>query len=65
MHRLFSIGKDRRLFEYDVYNSQAHDPLIVISYFKIFNDVETWETIGLREGMVSALCVWWQLPGLG
>jgi hypothetical protein len=24
MHRLFSIGKDRRMFEYDVYNSAYH-----------------------------------------
>ena len=23
MHRLFSIGRDRRVFEYDVYNSKA------------------------------------------
>ena len=35
MHRLFSIGKDRRLFEYDVYNSAAHDPLQVTTYFDI------------------------------
>jgi len=47
MHRLFSIGKDRRLFEYDVYNSQAHDPLIVLSYFKIE-----------QEALPSA-CLWY------
>ena len=35
MHRLFSIGKDRRLFEYDVYGSQSHEPLHVINHFKI------------------------------
>ena len=34
MHRLFSIGKDRRLFEYDVYSSDIM-ALKVISYFKI------------------------------
>ena len=35
MHRLFSIGKDRRLFEYDVYNSVGHDKLIVLRHFTI------------------------------
>jgi WD40 repeat protein len=35
MHRLFSIGKDRRIFEYDVYNSVGHDKLIVVSHFTI------------------------------
>jgi hypothetical protein len=35
MLRLFSIGKDRRLFEYDVYNSQQTTQLIVKSQFKI------------------------------
>jgi hypothetical protein len=30
MHRLFSIGKDRRCFEYDVYNS-TQDQLKVIN----------------------------------
>jgi len=35
MHKLFSIGQDRRLFEYDVYNSVAHDKLIVIDQFII------------------------------
>ena len=35
MHRLFSIGADRRMFEYDVYNSVGHDKLIVISHFSI------------------------------
>lgn len=33
--RLFSIGKDRRLFEYDVYNSQMNTQLFVKSQFKI------------------------------
>jgi len=37
---LFSIGKDRRLFEYDVYNSQAHSELFVISQFKIEQEAE-------------------------
>jgi WD40 repeat protein len=31
MLRLFSIGKDRRLFEYDVYKSNEQDGLIVVS----------------------------------
>jgi hypothetical protein len=35
MHRLFSIGQDRRCFEYDVYNSVAHDKLIVVNNFFI------------------------------
>lgn len=35
MHRLFSIGRDRRLFEYDVYNSVGHDKLIVLKQFAI------------------------------
>lgn len=35
MLRLFSIGKDRRLFEYDVYNSACHDKLRVVSHFTI------------------------------
>ena len=35
MHRLFSIGKDRRLFEYDVYNSNYHERLFVIREFQI------------------------------
>jgi len=35
IHRLFSIGADRRLFEYDVYNSLGHDKLIVLSQFII------------------------------
>ena len=35
MHRLFSIGKDRRMFEYDVYASSSENKLIVISHFKI------------------------------
>lgn len=34
MHRLFSIGKDRRVFEYDVYNS-TQEKLLVISHFTI------------------------------
>lgn len=33
MHRLFSIGKDRRLFEYDVY-AKEYD-LTPITHFKI------------------------------
>ena len=47
MHRLFSIGKDRRLFEYDVYNSQAHDPLIVIGHFKI------------EQEALPSSCIWY------
>jgi cilia- and flagella-associated protein 251 len=35
MHRLFSIGKDRRMFEYDVYASAYHDKLPVINHFYI------------------------------
>ena len=35
MHRLFSIGQDRRCFEYDVYNSVGHDKLIVVNHFVI------------------------------
>lgn len=35
MLRLFSIGKDRRLFEYDVYESKMNSSLIVKSQFKI------------------------------
>ena len=35
VYRLFSIGKDRRMFEYDVYNSHQNDPLIVLNYFTI------------------------------
>jgi WD40 repeat protein len=33
--RLFSIGRDRRLFEYDVYKSNEHDGLQVLSMFAI------------------------------
>lgn len=34
--RLFSIGKDRRLFEYDVYNSNLKELIVVPnSMFKI------------------------------
>jgi WD40 repeat protein len=33
--RLFSIGKDRRLFEYDVYKSDEQSGLIVVSTFKV------------------------------
>ena len=35
VHRLFSIGKDRRLFEYDVYASQAHADVKVMYWFPI------------------------------
>lgn len=34
-HRLFSIGKDRRLFEYDVYQSHAHERVHVVGWFSI------------------------------
>jgi len=34
MHRLFSIGKDRRVFEYDVYKS-TQEKLIVLRHFLI------------------------------
>ena len=47
MLRLFSIGKDRRLFEYDVYNSSYNDKLIVLNYFKI-----------VQEALPSA-CIWY------
>lgn len=47
MHRLFSIGKDRRLFEYDVYNSQAHSQLIVVSHFKI------------EQEALPSSCIWY------
>jgi WD40 repeat protein len=40
IHRLFSVGKDRRMFEYDVYKSQAHDKLVVISQFKIEQEAQ-------------------------
>lgn len=33
--RLFSIGKDRRIFEYDVYNSSQQNGLVVQTMFKI------------------------------
>ena len=33
--RLFSIGKDRRLFEYDVYQSSLLGGLYVVTQFKI------------------------------
>ena len=33
--RLFSIGKDRRLFEYDVYKSNMQDGLYVVTMFEI------------------------------
>lgn len=35
MNRLFSIGKDRRMFEYDVYASTYNTKLVVKSHFKI------------------------------
>lgn len=47
VHRLFSIGKDRRLFEYDVYNSHGHTQLQVVNYFKIE-----------QEAMPSS-CIWY------
>lgn len=46
-HRLFSIGKDRRLFEYDVYHSLPHDRLIVHAWFSIE-----------QEALPSA-CIWY------
>ena len=46
MHRLFSIGKDRRVFEYDVYNSTL-EKLIPKSYFTIE-----------QEALPSA-CIWY------
>jgi Ca2+-binding EF-hand superfamily protein len=33
--RLFSIGKDRRIFEYDIYNSSQQSGLVVQTMFKI------------------------------
>lgn len=47
MHRLFSIGKDRRVFEYDVYNSTAIDRLIVLSYFTI------------EQEALPSSCIWY------
>ena len=46
MHRLFSIGKDRRLFEYDVYASSIKE-LVVKNQFKIE-----------QEAFPSA-CIWY------
>ena len=47
MHRLFSIGKDRRLFEYDVYQSHAHESIKVLGWFSIE-----------QEALPSA-CIWY------
>ena len=47
MHTLFSIGKDRRIFDYDVYASSSENKLIVISHFKIE-----------QEALPSA-CIWY------
>jgi len=47
MHRLFSIGEDRRLFEYDVYNSVGHDKLIVVGHFQI------------EQEALPTACIWY------
>lgn len=47
MHKLFSIGKDRRLFEYDVYNSVGHDKLIVVGHFNI------------EQEALPTACIWY------
>jgi hypothetical protein len=36
--RLFSIGKDRRLFEYDVYTSNMQKGLEVVRWFSVENE---------------------------
>ena len=35
MHRLFSIGKDKRLFEYEISKAKAEDKLPVVFWFPI------------------------------
>uniref|UniRef100_A0A7S3CT12 Cilia- and flagella-associated protein 251 n=1 Tax=Strombidium rassoulzadegani TaxID=1082188 RepID=A0A7S3CT12_9SPIT len=47
MHRLFSIGKDRRMFEYDVYNSKPDQRLFVLRYFKI------------EQEALPSSCIWY------
>jgi len=47
MLRLFSIGKDRRCFEYDVYQSEASKPLVVVSHFSI------------EQEAVPTSCIWY------
>jgi WD40 repeat protein len=46
MHRLFSIGKDRRVFEYDVYYS-TQEKLIVLSHFII------------EQEALPSSCIWY------
>jgi len=47
MHRLFSIGKDRRLFEYDVYQSEMHTELFVSRHFKV------------EQEALPSSCIWY------
>jgi len=47
MHRLFSIGKDRRLFEYDVYKSEGHTQLEVLRHFKV------------EQEALPSSCIWY------
>jgi hypothetical protein len=47
MNRLFSVGLDRRVFEYDVYKSSRETELVVLRYFKI------------EQEALPSCCIWY------
>jgi hypothetical protein len=50
MHRLFSIGKDRRLFEYDVYVPPTGDQQYIVNVLNEFK---------IEQEAYPSACIWY------